>query len=165
VHNHSDFTHPPVRRIGALALFRNESGGVLVVEKRYRTGPQRWGLVGGSARAGAPAAVACQREIQEETGLKVVPERLLVVHYMPADRTVREGFNLIFDGGMLPDDVEITLPSDELASFCWVAPHDLHGVVAPYTSWRITCALAALDGGPVRELIGHPPTSWNELAA
>jgi 8-oxo-dGTP pyrophosphatase MutT (NUDIX family) len=165
VHNESDFTNPPDRRVGGLALFRNEAGAVLLVEKKYRTGLARWGLVGGSAKPGEPAAVACQREILEETGLKIVPERLLVVHYMPATHPVREGFNFIFDGGVLPADTDITLPEDELASYGWAALDELPALVAPYTGWRINCAMNALSGGPVRELVGHPPADWHTLAA
>ncbi|GAA1935017.1 NUDIX hydrolase [Streptomyces sodiiphilus] len=165
MHNESDFTSPPDRRVGGLALFRNGTGAVLLVEKKYRTGLARWGLVGGSAKPGEPAAIACQREILEETGLKVVPERLLAVHYMPAAPPVREGFNFVFDAGILPDDTAITLPEDELASYGWAAPDELPGLVAPYTGWRITSALNALAGGPVRELVGHPPDDWHTLAA
>ncbi|MDB1086176.1 NUDIX hydrolase [Streptomyces sp. ACA25] len=168
MHNEADFTSPPGRRLGALALFRNDDGQVLLVEKTYCAGRGRWGLPGGCAHAGEPAAVACQREAREELGLRIVPGRVLVVHHMPAAGTSREGVNVVFDGGRLAADTQFTL-NEELASARWVAPVGLRSLVAPYTEWRVTAALNVLatdpgagrqDGGPgVPYLVGHAPAA------
>lgn len=39
----TDFTSPPRRGIGALALLRDREGTVLLVEKRYRSGHSPFG--------------------------------------------------------------------------------------------------------------------------
>jgi ADP-ribose pyrophosphatase YjhB (NUDIX family) len=152
------FTNPPPRRLAGLALIRDENGRVLLLDKAYRQGPERFGLVGGLAEAGEPASVACQRHVLRETGLKVVPRGLLVVHHMPANGGVAEGENHVFDCGTIPADAELELPADEFRGHRWVRPDDLRGLVAPYTEWRINVALDAGEGGPVRYLVGHPPS-------
>ncbi|WP_052849879.1 NUDIX domain-containing protein [Streptomyces avicenniae] len=156
MHSENDFTDPPARRIGALALITSEFGDVLLVEKAYRQGPERYGLPGGCARPGEPAPIACQREVREETGLDLVPQRVLAVHQMPATDTATEGYNLVFDGGIVPAATTLTLPPHELSGYRWAPVPDLPDLVAPYTLWRITAALAALHGEPVRHLCGHP---------
>ncbi|WP_158674535.1 NUDIX domain-containing protein [Streptomyces hoynatensis] len=168
MHDEADFTAPPGRRLGALALFRNDDGQVLLVEKTYRVGRARWGLPGGCAHADEPAAVACQREVREELGLYIVPGRVLVVHHMLAAGDDREGVNVVFDGGLPAPDTRFTL-SEELASARWVAPVGLRSLVAPYTEWRVTAALNVLaagsgaaqpGGGPgVPYLVGHAPAA------
>jgi ADP-ribose pyrophosphatase YjhB (NUDIX family) len=150
------FTNPPPRRLAGLALIRDESGRVLLLEKTYKQGPERFGLVGGLAEAGEPASAACQRHVLRETGLKVVPRGLLVVHHMPANGAVAEGENNVFDCGVLPSDTDLVLPANEFRGYRWVDPEGLRGLVAPYTEWRINNALAAGEGGPVRYLVGHP---------
>lgn len=166
MHYESDFSAPPGRRLGSLALFRNGAGQVLLVEKRYRSGPQRWGLPGGCAKEEEPAAIACQRDVEEELGLRIVPDRVLLIHHMPAEGNSREGLNTVFDGGYVADGTQLVL-NDELISCRWVSRDELPGLVAPYTRWRVDVALDVLTGawaGPgVPYLIGHGPGA--ELAA
>ncbi|MGW7292859.1 NUDIX domain-containing protein [Streptomyces xiamenensis] len=160
MHTNDDFTNPPPRRAAGLALIRSTDGRVLLVEKAYKTGRERFGLVGGSAKPGEPAAIACQREVFEETGLSLVPGVVLNIHYMPANGDVKEGHNVIFNCGMFEiDEEKLILPPDELSGFRWVTRDEMEDLVAPYQAWRIGAALDALAGGPVVYLVGHPPTS------
>ncbi|MEV1008492.1 NUDIX hydrolase [Streptomyces sp. NPDC049881] len=156
MHRESDFTDPSPRRLGALALITDEFGDVLLVEKAYKSGPERFGLPGGCARPGEPLPTACAREVREETGLDIMPQRVLAVHQMPASGTATEGVNLVFDGGLVPRETALTLPPDELSGYQWCPVADLPDVVAPYMLWRITAALSALHGDPVRHLHGGP---------
>jgi ADP-ribose pyrophosphatase YjhB (NUDIX family) len=150
------FTNPPPRRLAGLALIRDEKGRVLLLEKAYKQGPARFGLVGGLAEAGEPASIACQRHVLRETGLKVVPRGLLVAHHMPADGEVAEGENNVFDCGTIPSGTQLVVPADEFRGYRWVDPDDLRDLVAPCTEWRINVALEAGEGGPVRYLVGSP---------
>ncbi|MDT0308457.1 NUDIX hydrolase [Streptomyces sp. DSM 44917] len=157
MHTETNITAPPQRRYAGLALLRDEGGSVLLVERARRAGPDRFGLVGGPARPGEWASLACQREVREQTGLRLVPGRVLVVHYMPADGQAREGTDVVFDCGVITRRTPLSPPpGGHVAGYRWVAPDDLRGLVAPYTEWRINLALEALDGGEVHELVGHP---------
>ncbi|MFI7273195.1 NUDIX domain-containing protein [Streptomyces sp. NPDC049879] len=168
MHRENDFTDPPPRRIGALALITDEFGDVLLVEKAYRTGPDRFGLPGGCARPGEEVPAACRREVREETGLDIAPRRVLAVHQMAAAGTAAEGVNIVFDGGLVPRATRLTLPPDELSGYHWMPVSDLPDLVAPYTRWRITTALTALHGEAVLHIYDHPDnltatgdaTSW-----
>lgn len=166
MHDERDFTHPVARRYAGLALIRDEGGEVLLVEKSYRQGRDRFGLVGGAAGPGEPAALACQREVREETGLRLVPGAVVAVHYMPANGLVREGTNLVFDCGVIARDTPLTLPdSGELVGFRWAAPDELAELTAPYTAWRTHAALKALAGRGIPYLVGHPTFDVTALAA
>lgn len=156
MHDSRHFTDPPGRRIGALALIRDASGDrVLMVEKRYRTGPARWGLVGGCAEAGEDARAACRRETCEEIGLDITPGPLLAVHYMPP-ATSAEGYNLVFDCGQIQFGAEIRLNTRELISHRFMTLDELREEAAPYIAERVHSALRALHGQPTIYLIGHP---------
>src|SRR5687768_8972457 len=61
---------------GVTAIVRNEAGEVLL-QRRREDG--RWGLPGGSVEPGEAPAQALVREVFEETGLRVRPERILGV--------------------------------------------------------------------------------------
>ncbi|UWM47708.1 NUDIX hydrolase [Streptomyces carpaticus] len=156
MHNDSDFTDPPPRRLAGLALIRNERGAVLLVEKTYKTGRERFGLVGGSAQPGEPAAIACQRETREETGLLLVPGQVLTIHHMPANGDAREGLNIVFDCGTINAATRLTRPAAEIADFRWTEPEELDDLLAPYQAWRIRAALTALTSGRTNYLSGHP---------
>ncbi|RKN45912.1 NUDIX domain-containing protein [Streptomyces hoynatensis] len=150
------FTSPPPRRAAGLALIRDENGRVLLLDKAYRQGPARFGLPGGLAEPGEPASVACRRQVLREMGLTLVPRGLLVVHYMPDDGEVKEGHNFVFDCGSIPSGTPLALPDDEFRGHLWLDVEELCDAVAPYTEWRISNALEAGEGGPVRYLVGHP---------
>ncbi|MFE4535813.1 NUDIX domain-containing protein [Streptomyces scopuliridis] len=158
-HSGEYFQTPPRRRIGVLALIREPSGGVLVVNKSYRQdrAPLSWGLVGGSAEAGELPMVAWRREVARETGLYLSPGRLLVVDYVPATETGAEGFNYLYDGGgTIAPDTEIVLP-DELLEYAFIAPEALDVHLTAHSARRTRAALAALAAGTTADLVlGHP---------
>lgn len=60
--------------IGAVGLFTDEWGRVLLLEHRFRT-PWRWGLPGGFVSRGETFATALARELQEEVDLPVEVDR------------------------------------------------------------------------------------------
>ncbi len=65
---------------GVAAVVMNESGEVLL-QRRSDNG--LWGLPGGSLEPGEEPADAIVREVWEETGLEVVPERIIGIYGGP----------------------------------------------------------------------------------
>ncbi|MBA0049625.1 NUDIX hydrolase [Streptomyces sp. AJS327] len=160
MHTEYDFTHPPGRRLGALALITDPEGSVLLLEKVYRKergDPFPWGLPGGCAQPDEDLHDAFRREVFEEIGRRVEPGDLLTVHHMPADPPHREGVNFVFDGGQLPSDVPLTLPAHELGDHRFVPLEELPGYLAPYQLIRVRTTIRnALDGHRTAYLSGVP---------
>ena len=147
--------NPPPCRAAGLALIRDETGRVLLLDKIYKAVPERYGLVGGPALPGEAASVACQRHVREKTGLKLVPRGVLVVHHMPSDGETAEEHHFVFDCGTIRSDIELML-AGEFRGHRWTDPGSLRDLVAPHAQWRINVALEAGAGGPVRYLVGPP---------
>lgn len=166
--SHSDdyFRSPPRRRIGLLALIRDLDGRVLVVDKRYQQdkAPQSCGLVGGSAEGDELPLTAWKREVAEETGLRLTPGRLLVNDYVPRNGTTAEGYNYVYDGGVLAPDTEIVLPPEELVGYALVPPAELESRMTAHGVRRTLAALEALVRGTVADLVyGFPAAEYEPL--
>lgn len=58
----------------------NQHGELLVI---YRSDTKTWAVPGGQIDPGETAVEATVREFEEETGFKVLPVRLVAVHYVP----------------------------------------------------------------------------------
>ena len=131
------------------ALFVDERGQVLLVEPTYKPG---WEIPGGVIEEGETPSAACAREIDEELGLNVHVERLLVVDWAPHPRGERVLF--VFDGGLLPDATveRIKLQADELASYRFVPPGEVGAWLSPRLTRRMTAALAAKADGTIHYL-------------
>ena len=153
MHNPTDFTQPPGRRIGALALIRDKADAVLMVKPTYKDG---WILPGGSALAGERPDEACVRTVGEETGLeRFTPGRLLVIDYVPRrpETGSAEGYNLVFNGGVVPTGVDIRLPKaseggqPDLSAYQFVRLDRLPEFAKPYQERRIRESVAVLRDG------------------
>ena len=157
-HSDTDYARPGHRRIGALLLIRNESGNVLLVSPSYREGDQ---LVGGGAAPGESPHEAAYREAVEETGLHgLTVGALLLVDHIPANAETGavEGYNFVFDGGVIPATTKITLPvglpgqEPELTGWSFCPPAALDEFCRPYQARRIRAALDALNDSSQRGL-------------
>ncbi|MHB8628167.1 MAG: NUDIX hydrolase [Aggregatilineales bacterium] len=69
--------HMRILSPGAAAVVLNERGEVLLQQRRD---DGRWGLPGGAIEPGEDPADTIVREVWEETGLHVVPERIVGVY-------------------------------------------------------------------------------------
>ncbi|MFD9248411.1 NUDIX domain-containing protein [Streptomyces bottropensis] len=151
MHRDTDFTNPPRRRIGALAIIRDENGAVLLVQKGYKGGT--FGLPGGCALGDEAPHLACGREVREETGLDFTPGRLLVLDWVPRNEEngATEGLNVVFDGGAIPSGTVIALPQPapgedaELIGWEFVPLDRLSEYATPLTERRIRASVAVLD--------------------
>jgi 8-oxo-dGTP diphosphatase len=129
------------------ALITDPAGRALVVKPNYRPG---WSLPGGVCEHGEPPHLGCAREVLEETGLAIVPGRLLVVHWLPpeAERT-DPNISFIFDGGTVDDPAAIRLQREELDDFAFIDPGESARYLRPEIAARIPAAVAARTGsGP-----------------
>jgi 8-oxo-dGTP pyrophosphatase MutT (NUDIX family) len=122
---------------GVAAIVRDEAGNVLV-QRRSDNG--KWGLPAGSIEPGETPAEAIVREVWEETGLRVIPERVVGVFGGKAFRTVYPNGDqveytvVLFEcknvgGELQPLDGEALefryIPPEHLADFGWPYPRYL----------------------------------------
>jgi 8-oxo-dGTP pyrophosphatase MutT (NUDIX family)/glutathione synthase/RimK-type ligase-like ATP-grasp enzyme len=149
-HRDTSWTEPGHRRIGALWLILDADGRALVVQPSYREAG-RYQLVGGGAAADEAPHLAASREGWEETGLRMVPDTLLLVDYVPRNEKTgsAEGLNLVFLHRVGPGD-EITLNAGdpegeepELLDFKWLTADELAEHCTPGQADRIRAAMAA----------------------
>ena len=89
-------------RLGKEGQLRMGCSAILFDEKRekvlltQRTDNGRWCLPGGAMEAGESAAEACEREVWEETGLRVRVKRLLGVYSNPDQLVIYPDGNKAF---------------------------------------------------------------------
>ncbi len=91
---------------------------------------------------------AAVREVAEELGLRVRPDRLLVVDWVPPQPDRTEGLMLVFDGGMLPSEqvARIALPAAELLSWAWCTPREAGERLSARLARRVNAAVQARAG-------------------
>lgn len=143
-------TEPGHRRTGAVWLILNE-GRALVVQPSYREAG-RYQLVGGGAIANEAPHLAAIREGWEETGLRMIPDTLLLTDYVSRNEETGsvEGLNLVFLHRFGPGD-EITLnaggtpegETPELVDFKWLTADELDEHCSAPQARRIREAMAA----------------------
>lgn len=141
----------PRKRMAAGALFRDDSGRVLLVDPVYR---DTWDLPGGVVETEESPHAACRREVAEELGLVRPPGRVLAVDWVPSRPERPEGLVVVYDGGVLSAaDIDgITLADGELAGFAFVDAAEIAGRVTPLVARRIAACLEAVAAGMVASL-------------
>ncbi len=139
------------KRMAVGALCRDDIGRVLLVDPVYR---DSWTVPGGAVEADESPHAACRREVAEELGLDRPVGRVLAVDWVPSRPDWPEGLVVMYDGGVLsPAEIAgIRLPEHELASFAFVAPHEVHRRVTPLIARRIAACLHAMAAGTVMSL-------------
>ena len=97
--------------VGAVAL---REGGVLLVRMNRGGNRGQWSIPGGYAHAGESLEQTVVREVDEETGLRFVPERLVAVRCGVRDHPDRDETNVYIalvgrcgDGEPSPDRDEV----------------------------------------------------------
>jgi len=129
----------PKKRMAAGCLFLDEQGNVLMVKPTYKPG---WELPGGGVEHNESPKQCCQREIQEEIGLRRKIGDLLVVDYTSDTEEKTESLQFLFDGGTLtPAEVEsIQLGLDELSEFRFFSIESLPTEMTPTLRNRLLAA-------------------------
>jgi len=104
----------------ASAIITNDRGQILL---HRRTDNNLWALPGGTMEIGESIGQTVMREVQEETGLLVEPERIVGVYSNPkhvveyADGEVRQEFSVCFTCRIVGGDLRTSEESSELAFF------------------------------------------------
>lgn len=129
----------PKKRMAAGCLFFNEQGDILMVKPTYKFG---WELPGGGVEHNESPKRCCQREIQEEIGMKRRVGNLLVVDYTSDTEEKTESLQFLFDGGTLTAaEVEsIQLGFDELSEFRFFSIEALPTEMTPALRNRLLAA-------------------------
>ncbi|WP_053959054.1 NUDIX hydrolase [Sulfobacillus thermosulfidooxidans] len=70
---------PKNPKIGVAAVIKNAQGELLAIRRGHEPEQGRWALPGGHLEWGETLVEAVQREVHEEVGIDVYPERLLYV--------------------------------------------------------------------------------------
>ncbi|MFH8407831.1 NUDIX domain-containing protein [Streptomyces sp. NPDC018019] len=146
---------PPSPAIDVHLILRR-ADDVLLALRRGSYGHGRWALPCGKLEAGEPVPSAAARELAEETGLVVPPERLRLVHVVHAVRDDgRPGQHLGFFFHVPHWDGEpANLEPDKCAELRWFPVTALPGGLLPYSAAGLTGALADPGG---MSLYGWPP--------
>ena len=131
----------PKKRMASGALITNAEGQILLVKPTYRP---EWLIPGGIIEAHESPATTCQREVQEELGLKLPIGRILCIEYQ-SQSPRGESIQCIFDGGIISEHhlAQLRLPPDELSEAGCFAPTAAYELVNLAMAIRLQQALLA----------------------
>jgi 8-oxo-dGTP diphosphatase len=134
----------PKKIMGAGCLFFDSEGKILVVKPVYR---DTWNLPGGVVEANESPQNACIREVQEEIGIAIKPERLLCIDYTSKKEEAIESLQFIFFGGILSEEkiAEIDIATDEISAYQFLPPKQALTLVSQKLARRITQCLTIGD--------------------
>ncbi|WP_165845615.1 NUDIX domain-containing protein [Streptacidiphilus pinicola] len=135
------------------ALVTDPEGRVLLVHSYNR---EPWGCPGGVIDPDETPERAAERELAEETGVRLTAGRLLQVAWATGDGSDlpnMPGVQFYFDLGTVPlPHPALRLQPEEIRDAAWVAPDELRGYMGDLRVSRILGALAARAGAEVRVL-------------
>ena len=105
----------------------NDAGELLLVRRARDPGKGKWGLPGGFVDREETIEQALTREVHEETGMTVVDSQYLtsfpnLYDYAGFVSPVIDFFYLCRVG----DTTQVRLDADELESYLWVRPTEVH---------------------------------------
>ena len=136
-------------RVGCSATIFDEKREKVLLTQRVDNG--RWCLPGGHMESGESAAEACEREVWEETGLKVRATRLLGVYSNPDQLVIYKDGNkaffvvLNFEAQVLEGELGL---SDETTDFGWFSLEEME-TMPIHANHKIRVEDAMLGGDAV----------------
>lgn len=139
------FAQLPTAYLAASALITDESGRILLVDPNYR---EHWTLPGGVVEQDEPPHLACEREVTEETGLRLSAGELLACQWnAPRGERPRAFMSFVFDCGRIPSDSTIILQEEELDDYAFVPEERAIQMLHPSIAPRLEGALRARSAG------------------
>ena len=142
-----------MKLLGSAAIIRNEVGHVLLVKHSY--GKLNWELPGGRAEAGESIASTAVREVLEETGLHVIPQRLTGIYYAPEN----DSHHFVFE--CTPED-NVTRPESLSSETTACGYFDPDALPRPISDWTVRRIGDALTGVLVTLPVSIAPRNWLE---
>ncbi len=140
---HDEYLKTLSRRVtGVGVIMRNSLGEVLLEEPSYR---DHWIIPGGMVDTEESPRVTGEREIQEETGIKVNLNKVISVMYLNSTADRPESLHFYFDGGVLTNDQisKLKVDNDEIVDFKFIKTKE----IVNYTGENIANLLIKiLDG-------------------
>jgi len=143
--------------MAAAAVIVDEKDRVLLVKPAYY--PDRWLMPGGGAELTDSPRQACERELNEELGMKVAVGALLAVDWIPAQSQGFAELLYVFDGGRFTrQQIEaIRIPDRELTGYQFLTLPDAAARLTPADARRLRAAYnARRNHGPVYLEHGEP---------
>ncbi|MGG4345837.1 NUDIX domain-containing protein [Paenibacillus lautus] len=122
-------------------IIRNDQGFILFGRKHYE---ELWGLVAGAIELGESPAEAMTREAKEETGLDIVPERIIGVYggkerrYTYSNGHQVEYLTIVFDCRVISG--ELDRENDEFAELVFFPEDQLPPMALKYPEHIFTKA-------------------------
>lgn len=134
----------PKKRVSAGCLFFDKQKRLLVVNPTYK---EKWEIPGGAVEKNESPMAAVIREVKEEIGLALKPERLLCVDFSDETDSRTESLQFIFLGPMLTSSMieKIKLPRGELSEFRFLPPKKAIKLLNNKLRRRVGHCLSVLD--------------------
>jgi len=143
----------PIIAVGA--LIRNKKGKILLVQSPKWL-EKRYSVPGGHVEIYEKLEDAVKREVKEETGLDVLPIKLLLIQQVinPEEFYEKEKHFIFFDFLCEAINEEVKLDNVELVDYIWVDPKDaLNLKLESYTRRLILKYLRYLEGDKDTEIV------------
>ncbi|MBT3834979.1 NUDIX domain-containing protein [Candidatus Peribacteria bacterium] len=115
------------------ALITRKDGKVLLVHKPRKD--DAWQIAQGGIEEGENEKEAASRELMEETGIEVAPDKFEICdqtyqydfpeHFIKAENPKYIGQKLIFVKAEVPNDTEVKVDQRELDDFKWVEVEEI----------------------------------------
>ncbi len=143
------------RAASAAVVVYDGEGNVLVVKASYK---QHWGLPGGIIDAGETPRMAAVREVQEETGLAINPDKLQFSMVLDRISAVGQTYQFVFDYQATVEQLaSIAIDQREIVDWALVTRQDILAGGRKYG--QTTACWAEGTRGYVEQQLGSNPVA------
>lgn len=137
-----EYPETPLVGVGAVIV---RDGKILLVRRAFEPGAGKWSVPGGLVELGEKLSEACEREAEEETGLKIKTLELINVFDMiDKDEQGRPRYHYVLVEFLAKPVGGSERPSHEVTEMRWVTREESKGLEMTKTAQR---AIDELFGG------------------